>query len=57
MDGSARVSSRYTGHTWCAICAKQEFECGEKEKRNRREREIKHDVRHVNYTIFTIGFI
>ncbi|KAL0121548.1 hypothetical protein PUN28_006813 [Cardiocondyla obscurior] len=29
----------------------------ERERKKKGEREIKHDVRHVNYTIFTIGFI
>jgi len=29
----------------------------EKEESRKEEREIKHGVGHVNYTIFTIGFI
>jgi len=28
-----------------------------REREREREREIKHGVRHINYTIFTIGFI
>lgn len=61
-----RAHTRWSCHTTRAMYA--DLDLNAKKKENGREqkkkeqngkikREIKHGVRHVNYTIFTIGFI